>query len=132
MLLRAVRGVLLVLLSAVRTTADLACLPRHMAPLCALAFVVGMLAVAQHSCRSHRPLAHLVWSMPNVGKHVNNVVVLDNAAVHHAEEEMTRFILEAQNRKCKLEFLPPYSPELNPVRSVVICCIPLVACAALQ
>ena len=39
------------------------------------------------------------------------VIVMDNAAFHSKK----RLISAAQNAGCKLIFLPPYSPELNPI-----------------
>lgn len=38
-------------------------------------------------------------------------IIMDNASFHKSEK--TRKIIE--NAKCKLLFLPPYSPELNPI-----------------
>lgn len=39
------------------------------------------------------------------------LIILDNAAFH--KTEMTRKLVEKFN--CKLLFLPPYSPHLNPI-----------------
>ena len=39
------------------------------------------------------------------------VIVMDNASFHSKK----RLISAAQNYSCKLLFLPPYSPELNPI-----------------
>jgi len=39
------------------------------------------------------------------------VVILDNAKIHKSEE--TRMIIE--KAKCHIVFLPPYSPDLNPI-----------------
>jgi len=41
----------------------------------------------------------------------NSVVVMDNAAFHKSEK--TRELIE--NHGHKIEFLPPYSPDLNPI-----------------
>ena len=41
----------------------------------------------------------------------NTVIVMDNASFHSKK----RLISVAQNAGCKLIFLPPYSPELNPI-----------------
>ena len=41
------------------------------------------------------------------------VVALDNYSIHKSEE--TRQIIE--NAGCKLLFLPPYSPDLNPIEN---------------
>lgn len=43
------------------------------------------------------------------------VVILDNAKYHHANL-LHPFI--KKNKKLSLEFLPPYSPELNPIERV--------------
>ena len=40
-----------------------------------------------------------------------SVIVMDNASFHSKK----RLISAAQNVGCKLLFLPPYSPELNPI-----------------
>ena len=40
-----------------------------------------------------------------------DIVIMDNAAFHKSEE--TRRIIQAAN--CELMFLPPYSPDLNPI-----------------
>jgi len=39
------------------------------------------------------------------------VVVMDNASIHKSER--TRELIESVG--CKLLFLPPYSPDLNPI-----------------
>ena len=39
------------------------------------------------------------------------VIVMDNASFHSKK----RLLLAAQNAGCSLLFLPPYSPELNPI-----------------
>ena len=39
------------------------------------------------------------------------VIVMDNASFHSKK----RLISAAQNAGCRLIFLPPYSPELNPI-----------------
>ena len=39
------------------------------------------------------------------------VIVMDNASFHSKE----RLFFVTQNAGCKLLFLPPYSPELNPI-----------------
>jgi transposase len=44
------------------------------------------------------------------------VVILDNAAYHHAR--LHRHWREAHQERLRLEFLPPYSPELNPIERV--------------
>lgn len=38
-------------------------------------------------------------------------IVMDNAAFHKSEQ--TRILIEQAN--CKLLFLPPYSPDFNPI-----------------
>jgi len=44
------------------------------------------------------------------------VVVLDNARYHHAEQ--SRPFFRRHRRQIHLDFLPPYSPELNPIERV--------------
>src|SRR6266540_3866628 len=44
---------------------------------------------------------------------VNSVLVLDNAKIHH-DQELLEY-LDAIG--VKVEFLPPYSPDLNPIES---------------
>jgi transposase len=41
------------------------------------------------------------------------VVILDNATFHKSEK--TKELIE--NRRCTLFFLPPYSPDLNPIET---------------
>ena len=47
--------------------------------------------------------------LPSLEK--GTVIVMDNASFHSKE----RLISVAQNADCRLIFLPPYSPELNPI-----------------
>lgn len=49
---------------------------------------------------------------PNLRK--GQVIILDNAAIHKSEE--TKMIIK--KAKCHLVFLPPYSPDLNPIEHV--------------
>jgi len=44
------------------------------------------------------------------------VVILDNAKYHHAN--LLKPFLQKNRKRIKLEFLPPYSPELNPIERV--------------
>ena len=44
------------------------------------------------------------------------VVILDNARYHHAN--LLKPFLGKHRKKLRLEFLPPYSPELNPIERV--------------
>jgi len=50
--------------------------------------------------------------VPNLRK--GQVVILDNAAIHKSEE--TKMIIK--KAKCHLVFLPPYSPDLNPIEHI--------------
>ena len=72
-----------------------------------------------HSIRMSCPALthHMVLQCKQVRFDCCRVLVLDNAAIHHTYEELIRICLEAVNKHAKLEFLPPYSPELNPVRN---------------
>ena len=47
--------------------------------------------------------------LPSLEK--GTVIVMDNASFHSKK----RLFRAAQNAGCKLLFLPPYSPELNPI-----------------
>lgn len=47
--------------------------------------------------------------LPSLEK--GTVIVMDNASFHSKK----RLFFAAQNAGCKLIFLPPYSPELNPI-----------------
>ena len=44
------------------------------------------------------------------------VVILDNARYHRAEQ--SRPFFRTHRRQLRLDFLPPYSPELNPIERV--------------
>jgi hypothetical protein len=44
------------------------------------------------------------------------VLILDNAAYHHARAH--KAWRESHKSRMRLEFLPPYSPELNPIERV--------------
>lgn len=44
------------------------------------------------------------------------VIILDNARYHHAIS--LRPLLEKYKRVLRLDYLPPYSPELNPIERV--------------
>jgi hypothetical protein len=43
----------------------------------------------------------------------NSVIILDNATIHHDENLIN--ILEELG--CRIIFLPPYSPDLNPIET---------------
>ena len=45
-----------------------------------------------------------------------NVIILDNAKYHHAI--VLKPFLQKHRKRLRLEFLPPYSPELNPIERV--------------
>ena len=49
--------------------------------------------------------------LPSLDK--GTVIVMDNASFHSKK----RLIFAAQNAGCRLLFLPPYSPELNPIEN---------------
>jgi transposase len=49
-------------------------------------------------------------------KKKTTVVILDNARYHHAV--LLKPWIEKHQERFKLEFLPPYSPELNPIERV--------------
>ena len=45
------------------------------------------------------------------GVNPNSVVVMDNASIHHAENAVQLI----QNAGAIVQFLPPYSPDFNPI-----------------
>ena len=49
--------------------------------------------------------------LPSLDK--DTVIVMDNASFHSKK----RLFFAAQNAGCRLLFLPPYSPELNPIEN---------------
>ena len=53
--------------------------------------------------------------VPVLRWHCNNVLAVNNAGLHHAREEEARMEMEAGVPHARLEFVPPYSPKLNPV-----------------
>ena len=52
---------------------------------------------------------------PFNGLNPRSVVILDNASIHHVQHVKNLIETQAQS---KLHFLPPYSPDLNPVEGV--------------
>jgi len=66
---------------------------------------------AQTTWRFYRRLRHI---SKRSGRHV--VVITDNAKYHHAR--MHKDWREAQEPEFQLLFLPPYSPDLNPIELV--------------
>lgn len=48
---------------------------------------------------------------PYPGK--NSVIILDNAKIHH-DNELVEII---RGLGCRIEFLPPYSPDYNPIET---------------
>jgi transposase len=57
-------------------------------------------------------LRELVIPLTNPYPGPRSVLVLDNCSIHHSEE--VRALVE-DDAQCKLIFLPPYSPDLNPI-----------------
>ena len=57
-------------------------------------------------------LPHL---MPFNGINPRSVVIMDNASIHHVEEVINLIEIQAGAR---VLFLPPYSPDLNPVEGI--------------
>ena len=53
--------------------------------------------------------------MPFNGLNPRSVVIMDNASIHHVHEVID--LIETQVR-AKVLFLPPYSPDLNPVEGI--------------
>ena len=55
-------------------------------------------------------LPHL---MPFDGQNPHSVVVMDNCSIHHVEGIATMI----QEVGCLVHYLPPYSPDYNPIES---------------
>lgn len=53
--------------------------------------------------------------MPFNGINPRSIIVMDNASIHHVQNVMDLIEDQAQ---AKVIFLPPYSPDLNPVETV--------------
>lgn len=53
--------------------------------------------------------------MPFNGTNPRSVVIMDNASIHHVEEIANLIETQAGAKLC---YLPPYSPDLNPVEGV--------------
>lgn len=63
---------------------------------------------------SFEAFLRLLWRHRRPGRPM--VIVLDNASYHHSEE-LDDF-LERHREGLRLDFLPPYSPQLNPIERV--------------
>ena len=71
-----------------------------------------ILAPLQYNGTMDRALFEFWFSnqlLPSLNK--GTLIVMDNASFHFKK----RLICVAQNAGCRLLFLPPYSPELNPI-----------------
>jgi transposase len=53
-----------------------------------------------------------VFLLPTLKK--GSIIVLDNASIHKSQKTIEL----AQEAECKLLFLPPYSPHLNPIEKL--------------
>ncbi len=72
-----------------------------------------ILAPLQYSGTMDSALFELWFSnqlLPSLNK--GTIIVMDNASFHSRK----RLVCVAQNAECRLLFLPPYSPELNPLK----------------
>ncbi|MCI9669807.1 MAG: IS630 family transposase, partial [Oscillospiraceae bacterium] len=73
-----------------------------------------ILAPLQYSGTMDSALFELWFSnqlLPSLNK--GTIIVMDNASFHSRK----RLVCVAQNAECRLLFLPPYSPELNPIEN---------------
>ena len=43
----------------------------------------------------------------------NSIIIMDNARIHHDNE----FIEFLEGLECRVVFLPPYSPDFNPIET---------------
>lgn len=57
-------------------------------------------------------IGYFKYALPKIKS--NTVIVLDNASFHKSKELKDLF----EQYNVKLEFLPPYSPELNPIEKL--------------
>ena len=53
--------------------------------------------------------------MPFNGTNPRSIVIMDNASIHHVDEIADLIETQAEAKLC---YLPPYSPDLNPVEGV--------------
>jgi transposase len=60
-------------------------------------------------------LRELVIPLTNCYPGPQSVLILDNCSIHHTEEI---WALVEDEAMCRLIFLPPYSPDLNPIEQV--------------
>jgi len=70
------------------------------------------------SDRFVRFLKEMVIPLTNPYPGPRSVLILDNCRIHHSEE--VRHLVEDM-AKCKLIFLPPYSPDYNPIEQAFSC-----------
>lgn len=70
------------------------------------------------SARFVKFLRELVIPLTNPYPGPRSVLVLDNCSIHHSEEVRA---LAEDKAQCKLIFLPPYSPDLNPIEQAFSC-----------
>ncbi|CAG8736501.1 2049_t:CDS:2, partial [Racocetra fulgida] len=73
----------------------------------------GIIAVdiIEGTCTKERFKQFIINQVPY--SHANSVLVLDNARIHH-NSELIKYI-EAFGYK--IEYLPPYSPDMNPIET---------------
>lgn len=66
----------------------------------------------------------MIFKLPRMNAYPGpySVLVMDNASIHKGQR-----LLDICNAKgVRIEFLPPYSPDLNPVCYIPVCCIIII------
>lgn len=79
-------------------------------------FDTGQMTVTFHQSGNYKSFKkHLKKVLYTYRKHSKIIMVVDNVRFHHAKL-LKKWLLK--NPKLELVYLPPYSPELNPVERV--------------
>jgi transposase len=77
----------------------------------------GTLVTCEHDKFNAQTIEAFLTELVNHrGEHKTMIIILDNARFHHAKALSDW--LEQHSQYFHLDFLPPYSPELNPIERV--------------
>jgi transposase len=68
--------------------------------------------VYQGTATAHTVYAYFKTILPNLK--IGSIVILDNASYHKSEQLLKLF----HSHKISILFLPPYSPDLNPIENL--------------